>query len=508
MWILIPQQCHGEVEDTLRFTDTDTKIVVLGGSTCVLGRAPVPTVSYSMGEDRTVSRRHASFRVEILRERDLAAGQRPRLWVQDMSSNGIFRNAEKIHAPMSDPMELEDDDLLRLGTSVSYFRVRWIPFVLLLSSSITDRVTLKRHVQILGARVCPSWSPEVTHMVTAEFQPTPKIFMCLMSAQHIVTPRFLAAIVERSTVVSPLPDEAIYIPPLKSGFRQDLGNDIPLLTAAGSRRTLFQRITFAFVESTGLQTWKSIVELGGAVVVDASGVMEMSPEEVQEQFGHCTFVLPCDNSLPRQKNLVTSLGLCHVADVELTLAMVTNSTSKYCCKTPKQRGLESRKPTKAAECHPGDSSPGNGASRSSSLVEIVDMVVAPRRRLHSDMEQGMPVAPMQGISDVAGPPNFKVFRKQYVKGVFEGDYDVNRQTSAVLSRPCQAPVHVPRISGVHAQQSEEEDSDGSASSESSCNSSSSSSSGSLGATSIFSAHLAARSRAPRRGASHPNRKHK
>ena len=52
------------------------------------------------------------------------------LWVQDMSSNGIFRNAEKIHAPMSDPMELEDDDLLRLGTSVSYFRCGGECFIL------------------------------------------------------------------------------------------------------------------------------------------------------------------------------------------------------------------------------------------------------------------------------------------------------------------------------------------------------------------------------------------
>ena len=146
-------------------------------------------------------------------------------------------------------------------------RVEFVPFVISNSKlSVKDQEPQKfqKALDYIGGRVSKEVTSEATHLVMTGLTVTPKVIDALCQGVPIVTLAWLQSICDRAKLTDPITEPGVgTLPPIKETLYT--GNPEYFISDA-SRRKLFQRYEFLFMEESLYNKFKSVVEAASGTV--------------------------------------------------------------------------------------------------------------------------------------------------------------------------------------------------------------------------------------------------
>ncbi|KAI7886920.1 hypothetical protein K492DRAFT_233122 [Lichtheimia hyalospora FSU 10163] len=226
------------------------------------------TISRKVGDiviqnDHSISRNHAILKVDEATKRSVYNKKfKPCILLEDIKAKyGTFVNGKKLETSLY----LCDGDVIRFGVLKSYFRLRWHPVVVCVSSmSSVGKNEVAERAASLGIQLKKEWDNDCTHLYMKEIDDTANFTLCLIHAKPIISLAWFEALIEMGkTIEFTWPSANDYLPPI----RKECKNVQPEQCLPNDRRaSLFEGLEFWFFDEHNYNQYHAIVQAAGGQV--------------------------------------------------------------------------------------------------------------------------------------------------------------------------------------------------------------------------------------------------
>ncbi|KAJ8661925.1 hypothetical protein O0I10_002256 [Lichtheimia ornata] len=220
------------------------------------------TISRKVGDiviqsDHSISRNHAVLKVDTATKRSVYNKKfKPSILLEDIKAKyGTYVNGKKLETALY----LYDGDVVRFGALKSYFRLRWVPVVVCVSSmGSEDKTKVAESAASLGIQLKKEWDGDCTHLYMKEVDDTLNFMLCLVHGKPIISLAWFDALLEMGkTIEFTWPPTEEYLPPIRKACKnvkpeQCLPNN--------SRASLFEGLEFWFFDENNYNRYHAAIQ--------------------------------------------------------------------------------------------------------------------------------------------------------------------------------------------------------------------------------------------------------
>ncbi|OZJ01740.1 hypothetical protein BZG36_05185, partial [Bifiguratus adelaidae] len=322
------------------------RIYLLPEQTISIGRKGCEII---VPQDMSVSRKHASITVgsnpvEYVGKLDARCS----VTVEDHASKYGTRVKDK----RIETCELQQGDIIALGTQKSQFRLDWHPMVIgysALKESALDK--LQRLAMKLDFKISRDWKPGVmTHLYMQQIEPTSKVIQALVDMVPLVNEEWLDVLdgsLSANSTHAVIPSPEAYMPPVAPDPHHE---HLPITyDPRPQRKSLFKGKTFVFFGEPKRKEIKSIITHASGQLLDFSPTGATNADTIIQQlstYSEPNIIRPPTTQLSAVDwedlcEAVTLLRARMIDEEEVSYAILVTSTKTFCNPRAKQPAITS-----------------------------------------------------------------------------------------------------------------------------------------------------------------------